>query len=236
MKIVICDDNIDEAEKTKNILEKYEVDKNYEISIISPIDVYVAVEEELFKCDIFITEIDLGEYNFDGIKLVSMINDKLPACQIIYLARDFKNASLVYETRHCYFLLKDASEEMVIKAVKKGADVYKNKVENNIIDFLSNGHKVFISQSEIMYIERDDRLLKIHTVRRSYPCYISLRQVETRLVDSFARCHGGYIVNLMYVSGMENTEIFLKNGKTLPIGKRFLDTFKDKYLNYFEDR
>lgn len=235
MIIVICDDNIETAKRTQGVLKKFGLDKSSEIRIKSPQDVYVAVEEELFKCDIFITEIDFVDKAFDGIKLVSMINEKMPACQVIYMTSNLRYASLVYETKHCYFLLKDSPDDMLIKAVKKGSDVYKNKTENNIIEFLSNGHKVFISQSEIMYLERDDRLLNIHTVRREYPCYSSLRKVEERLVDSFARCHGGYIVNLMHVAGMETGEVHLKNGKTLPIGKRFFNDFKDKYLQFFEE-
>ncbi len=236
MIIVICDDNIEEAEITKAVLKKQLFDKNIEIHIKSPEDVYVAVEEELFKCDIFITEIEFNNKSIDGIKLAAEINERMPACQIIYLTNKLKYTSLVYETRHCYFLLKDDVDDMLIKAVKKGAEVYKNMAENNIIDFLSNGHRVFISQSEIVYLERDDRLLNIHTVRRKYPCYSSLRKVEERLTDNFARCHGGYIVNLMYVSGMESGEVHLKNGKTLPVGKRFHNDFRNKYLKHFEEK
>lgn len=235
MIIVICDDNVEDSEKIQDIIRRNIIDKKCEIRIKTPEDVYVAVEEDLFKCDIFITEINFVDKSYDGIKLAEMINEKMPACQIIYLTNAYTYASLVYETKHCYYLLKDSPEEMIVKAVEKGAEVYKNKAENNIIDFLSNGHKVFISQSEIVYLERNDRLLNIHTLRRDYPCYSSLRKVEERLMESFVRCHGGYIVNLMYVAGMEPGEVHLKDGSSIPIGKRFCNDFMKKYIKFFED-
>ena len=58
------------------------------------------------------------------------------------------------------------------------------------------------------------------------------KQVEKKLSDDFVRCHGGYIVNLAYIVGIENLEICLRGGSRLPIGTRFYDEFKSRYLEY----
>jgi len=60
--------------------------------------------------------------------------------------------------------------------------------------------------------------------------------MEGKLENTFVRCHGGFIVNLSYVSGVVGTEVILKDGNKIPIGMRFFDSFKMKYLKYYSDR
>ena len=232
MKIIICDDFIKDAEQAKNIISRQLNKSSYTIKIKSSQDIYVAVEEDLLNCDIIVMEIKFAEENLDGIILGSLINKKLPACQIIYYTDILEYATAVYENRHCYFLLKQDMEQVLPKAIEKAVDTYKKVAESEIIEITSKGYKCFISQKEIMYIERDDRLIQIHDVKKAYPCYMSLKQVEKKLSDDFVRCHGGYIVNLAHIVGVENLEICLSGGSRLPIGTRFYDKFKSRYLEY----
>ena len=124
---------------------------------------------------------------------------------------------------------------MLNRAVEKAIEALKSS-NNDIIEFLSNGHKVYTSQGEIIYIERDDRVLNINTTKKTYQCYTSLKKLGNSLGSSFARCHGGFIVNLDYVSGIDGNEIYLKDGSKIPIGMRFFEDFKQKYLKYYSDR
>ncbi len=235
MKLIICDDDIKDAEKAEKIIKELSLVKDFEIKIKSPQDVNVAVEEELFKCDILVIDIQFEGENFDGIELTKRINDKLPACQIIYLSNILDFAPMVYETNHCYFVMKENMDIMLPRAIEKAMQSYTT-ASNDIVEFLSNGHKVYTSQSEIKYIERDDRLLNIYTLKKTYQCYTSLKKIEAKLGNSFVRCHGGFIVNLAYVSGIDGNQLYMKDGTKIPIGMRFFEDFKLKYLKYYSDR
>lgn len=233
MKIIICDDNEKDAEQAKDIIGRCLDRNSYAIKIKSPQDIYVAAEEDLLKCDIMVMNVKFEEENLDGIILGSLINKKLPACQIIYYTNILEYAPVVYETRHCYFLLKQNMERILPKAINKALETYTKVIDDEIIEVLSNGHKCFISQSKIMYIERVNRLINIYDEKKVYPCYMSLKQVEKKLNACFVRCHGGYIVNLGQVIGVENLEISLKGGIKIPIGKSFDNQFKIRYLDYY---
>ncbi|MBR3833420.1 MAG: DNA-binding response regulator [Lachnospiraceae bacterium] len=235
MKLVICDDEIKDAQKANEIISKMPCAKEFEIKMRTPQDVMIAVEEDLFKCDILVMDIQYDEEQYDGIELTQLVNEKLPACQIIYLTNILDFAPFVYDTNHCYFVMKENIEIMLPRAMDKAIEGYKT-IGNDIIEFLSNGHKVFTSQSEIIYIERNDRVLNINTLKKTYPCYTSLRKIESKLGSSFARCHGGFIVNLAFVSGIDGTELYLKDGSKIPIGMRFFENFKMQYLKYYSDR
>lgn len=233
MKIVVCDSSVSDANQAMEIVKGIVKNSGYEIKVISPQDVYVAVEEELLNCDIIILAIRFADEQFDGIELGKLINEKLPVCQIIYLTNIIEFAPMVYETRHCYFVMKDNMDSMLPKAIRKAIDTYNESVGYEILEFLSNGHKVFLAQKDIMYIERDDRLLIIHSTKKSYPCYTSLKKLDIKLLPQFARCHGGFIVNLAFCNGMEKYEVSMNDGSVLPIGKSFYDEFREKYLKFY---
>ena len=235
MTLIICDDDIKDANKAQELIEKLPVAKGFDIKIKSPQDINIAVEEELFECDILVMDIQYEDESYDGIELSLRINTSLPNCQIIYLSNILEFAPLVYETNHCYFVLKENMDIMLPRAISKAVECH-NIMSNDIVEFLSNGHKVYTSQSEIIYIERDDRVLNIYTLKKTYQCYTSLRKIDSKLGGSFARCHGGFIVNLAYVSGIDGNQLYLKDGTKIPIGMRFFDEFKLKYLKYYSDR
>ena len=235
MTLIICDDDVKDAERTKELVEQLPIVKDFDIKIKAPQDVSIAVEEELFKCDILVMDIQYEGEDYDGIDLTKRINDVLPACQIIFLSNILDFAPMVYETNHCYFVMKENMDIMLPRAIEKAVKSF-NSSGNDIIEFLSNGHKVYTSQSEIVYIERDDRVLNINTLKKTYQCYTSLKKIEENLGDCFVRCHGGFIVNLAYVSGIDGNQLYLKDGTQIPIGMRFFEDFKLKYLMYYSDR
>lgn len=234
MKLVICDDDFNDAAKAEKIVKGMPCEKDFEIKIRTPQDVKLAVEEELFECDILVMDIQYDGEKYDGIELTQLVNEKLPACQVIYLSNILDFAPKVYETNHCYFVMKENIGIMLPRAVEKAIQGYKT-IGNDIIEFLSNGHKVFLPQNEINYIERSNRVLNIHTAKKTYQCYSSLRKIEGKLGNSFARCHGGFIVNLSYVSSIDGSDLYLKDDSKLPIGVRFYEEFKLKYLKYYSD-
>lgn len=235
MKLTICDDEIVDAEKASSIIKKTETYKDFEIEIRTPQDVMIAVEEDLFKCDILVMDIQFEGENYDGIQLTQMINEKFPTCRIVFLTNILDFAPFVYETNHCYFVTKENIDIMLPRAITKAVEDYNN-VQNEMIELITKSHKVFLPESEIVYIERQDRVLFVHTNNDRYPCYLSLKKMEGKLGNTFVRCHGGFIVNLSYVSGIVGTEVILKDGNKIPIGMRFFDSFKMKYLKYYSDR
>ncbi len=235
MRVVICDDDIRDAEKACDIIKNMSQSNSLELKIKTPQELNLLIEEDLFKCDILVVDIMYEGEGFDGIELTEKVNEKLPACQVIYLSSVLDFAPKVYETKHCYFVMKENSDIMLPRAMEKAIENLKN-INNDVVEFLSNGHKVYTSQSEIIYIERDDRVLEIHTLKKNYPCYMSLKKIVSKLGSSFARCHGGFIVNLDFVSGIDGNEIYLKDGSKIPVGMRFFEDFKMKYLKHYSDR
>ena len=232
MIIGICDDLKEECIKAKSFLENSKVVdiSDDTIQIYSPAEVKCDLEEGLFCCDIMIMDIEFEKEEYDGIVLSTKINEVAPMCQIVYLTHIIEFAPEVYETEHCYFVMKANKEIMLPRAIEKAKRCYEKNLEDKFIEIVSDSHKVLINQKDILYIERQNRTTIFHTVQRDYSCYKALLAISRKLEDDFVRCHGGFIVNLRYVTYLGTDTVTINDSIDIPIGGTFKEQVKQAYL------
>ena len=75
--------------------------------------------------------------------------------------------------------------------------------------------------------------LKIHTDDSPEPVvvFLSIKRLEERLPsEMFMRIHKSYLINLNSIREVTKNRVLLQNGKSLPIGDLYKDTFKN-YLD-----
>lgn len=85
---------------------------------------------------------------------------------------------------------------------------------------------VALSVDTILYIESIDNYVKVHLADgTSVLSKISLRAVEEQLPQGeFVRIHRSFLVPRSRITGFSRSEVVLgRNGKTLPIGKKYMD-------------
>ena len=232
--IAICDDNMTDCEKARTILIQSGFSgDNIDIHLLRPNDMKCDLEEKTFAYHIVIMDIEFKNSDFDGILLAQEINAYAKQCQIIYLSHILSFAPQVYESEHCYFVMKDNMETMLPLAMKKAVRLLKSAQNSKIISFISDSHKTFLPEQDIMYIEKDQRTIKLHTTDRSYTTYNSLTSFSRQLDQDMVRIHNSYIVNLSYIADIRSGVVVLKNNTELPIGRTFQAEIKKAYMNYW---
>jgi DNA-binding LytR/AlgR family response regulator len=238
MRVGICDDIREECVKAETILwEKGILNKEEdEIQYYSPRDVELDLEEEQFACDVMVMDIEFEMEGLDGIVLSKGINGQAPDCQIIYLTHIIDFAPEVYETEHCYFVMKNNMQTMLPRAMKKAKRLYQKSEEDTRIEIVSDGHKTYISQAQILYIEKEQRMIHIYTSQKVYDSYQSLAAVEKQTDEDMVRCHGSFMINLKHVSGLETENITMQDGREVPVGKTYREQVKKEYLRYWTER
>lgn len=232
MKIGICDDDFEEREKIKNILEhKISYLSFYQIESYNPNEVLLDIEEGLFDCDIIIMEIEFKEVDFNGIDLGHKLNKNFSLCKIIYISDGLKYVMDVYETDHCYFLLKINLEERLKIAMRKALKEYVLERKTKVLEINSQGRKVLINLKDIQYFERESRIVKVVTEKKTYTCYYSLKEIVDKVGKNMVRIHGGYIVNTDYITYIGKDFVEIESGKKLPIGRSYGKKIKDLYAH-----
>ena len=230
MKIVVCDDKMKDREQVRDTLHKMEACKDADIKLCSPEELLAEIDADSFCCDIAIMDIEFKDSKVNGIDVVKLINSKYEQCVIIYISSILEFAPMVYESRHCYFVLKKNMDATLVLAMNKALKLLEKQGGNDILNIISNGNMVMVKQRDVVFVERTQRTVKIGLVDRDYKCYKSLRQISKLLSGDFVRCHRGFFVNMEHIRLIDKNELEMNNGVRIPIGDTYKDAFLEAYL------
>ena len=100
---------------------------------------------------------------------------------------------------------------------------------------LSIGNKILhFSVSEIRYVESYNHNIIIHqSSGNSNTYYLSLTEFEKQLPKGhFSRCHNSFLVNLSRVKEIGRTDLTLRNGDMLPVGRTYYKAFQSAFIRY----
>lgn len=254
MTIAICDDEKKECERIKEKVDNIPGLKrmNYTVNVYEPdefanmVSLLEGIPEENSESfltdepdrpDLVIMDIEFLGKDYDGIDLIKRLNKVSRNTQIIYLTHILEFAPEVYDTDHCYFVMKNNMDIMLEKAFDKALDIYTAVQKQRPLEIMCEGHKMFVLQTDIRYIEKLQRQTVIHTDSSSFACYDSITSMCRKLSDNIIRCHGGYLVNLSHITYMGGDKIVLDVPDTeIPIGKTYKEQTKQAYLKYWMKR
>lgn len=234
IRIVICEDEINQQELLKKYLEQILIDyaNTYEILI------YKSGEELLNNypknVDIFILDIQMD--NISGMDVARKIREiDTKNVEIIFVTSLVEYIQEGYEVRAYRYLLKpikydELKRHMIncIKEIEKG-DKYLIINEKNDIKK--------IKHSEITYIEIQKKDMTIHTLNGDYLIKNTMDKIEKEIDNmNFYRCHKSFLINLEYVESIKQYVAILENKEEVAISRhRFKDT-KNKFYKLIVDK
>ena len=208
INILICDDNIEQAELIRTYINSYQNSNHNKYNTYFSINCTYSSKDalnyiETNHVDIAFLDIEIDETT--GIELAKQLICKNNNILIIFETSYDSYAYLAYEINAFDYLLKPISMDKFIKTFDK---VLKNIVENKFIKkymipklkIKFKGEVSYISQRDILYIEKTGKKVTIHTKDTFYEYTISLKDLEDLLdKDLFLRCHSGFIIWLLSV-------------------------------------
>lgn len=228
MQIAVCDDDKAILTTTKRTIEQYSERRDYTV-------VDFEMPEELLayaktnRFDMVFMDIELGEIS--GIEVVKKLLKIQPDCQVIYYTNYLHYATEVYETEHCYYLLKGELQKRLPDIILKVEEKLARRKEKLIIkegDFAK-----VIEAERIVFIERINRNSLIHTAEETIETRETLDEIYIRLNPVyFVRCHKSYIVNLTCITQYSRMELKLRTGQTLPISRQNIEKVRNLFLDW----
>lgn len=219
MKIAICDDSriileymsekikgIFNNKKHNAIIEKFDNGK----------DLIKAISNNHF--DAIFLDIDMPQIS--GFDIARKIQSSANVIPIIFISN---LEDKVYESlkfRPFRFIRKSQFEGEINDVIE---DIIKILVypNENIIISLGN-QKIRLYPNRIIYIECNDKILKIISNSETIEIRYRLKDIEIQLEKyGFIRIHKGYIVNSKYIYRINKSgEVILESGERLPVSKR----------------
>ena len=204
---------IDDEPIALSILQEY-CRKYGEIELkcfTSPIEGMECVES--FRPDIVFLDIEMNSHN--GLELAK----SLPAgtCLIFttafsqYALEGFEMDAIDFLHKPIFYPRFERSMEKALKWIDKNA----------VIDI-----------DDVLFIEAMDNYVKVY--RKDKPMVLSqitMKEMEEKLPgDRFFRVHRSFIVSLNAIEQFSNRKIFIRNNmKPIPVGRKYIDSFKNIY-------
>ena len=217
INICLCDDDL-------NYLNYYSTKINeladiYHIPIM--METYTSGESLTFELEdnpnrIDIVIIDIIMKKLNGIEAGQLLRKFGYTGIIIFLTSSKEYALDSFSVEPFNYLIKDLRDEERKKSI-----MISSKQTNKLIKL-----------DNILYIESIGKKVILYNLSgEKEELNTTLNSLAEKINEyGFIRCHKSYIVNTTYISSFNKSECSLKQGITIPIGRKYSSTFKENYL------
>jgi two-component system LytT family response regulator len=240
MRTIIVDDERLARKELINLLSAY-----HEIEIIEECANALQAKEAILKHQPELVFLDIQMPGKSGFDLLNEL-EKTP--KIIFVTAYDEYAIKAFEVNALDYLLKPVSPERLNEAIQKAIKNHqpllqndssekisqKNKLGENDQIFIKDGEKCwFVSLKDIRLFESEGNYVRVYFNEFKPLILKSLNSLEERLDNKiFFRANRKFIINLKWVSNMENwfnngLQAQLKSGEKIEISRRQAAKFKD---------
>jgi Response regulator of the LytR/AlgR family len=242
MKIVVCDDSIEDLTEIERLLTKYkEINSNTNLEVEQfshAAKLYQKIQEKELA-DIYILDMIMSEKT--GIDIGTLIRSSNRQSVIVYITSSDDFALEAYGVRAVRYLLKPVSEEQFFEALDYALSLTKLETEKIYPVKTKNG-LVAIPYSKIEYIENYSRVLNIFQTDGESVKSIFIRKSfdeEIREIAQdkrFMQVHKSFLINMNYVNKLTQNTILMESGKSIPISKKRVVNVRKEYLLFVSDQ
>lgn len=231
LKIAICENDNIQRKNIVNMAEKYlnAIDIKYNILDFISGEVLLS---SMNKFDIYFLDIKME--NISGIDTAKRIRMEHENAIIIFITGFKDYVFEAFDVNAFHYIVKPIDENK-FKEILYSAIRSRSKKDKFLIATTNcSSYKIFFN--DIMYIESNQRKVKIHTTYDVIEYYYKISDLENELLeDNFYRCHKSYIVNLKYVQSFDNALITLKNLEKVYVSKYKLTDFSKAFMYYLKN-
>lgn len=128
-------------------------------------------------------------------------------------------------------LMLPLREELVRASLRRVLNdyiaLYQSGNEREYMVISSRGMLQRIAYRDILYLEAQNKLLRVCLAHHTITVRASLNMLEKTLPEGFVRCHRSYIVNREYVESFDSAEMMvcLTSTERLPVSRSYKSAF-----------
>lgn len=243
MKVVVCDDSMEDLEQIKRLLTKY-----METSGTAQLDVaYYTDSAALYQqiqakaqADIYILDMIMSEKS--GIDIGTLIRNNDEKSAIIYITSSDDFAFEAYGVHAVRYILKPVGEELFTEALDYAISGISRDKEDVVYTVKTKEGLVSVPYSRIEYIENYSRTLNIClTDQRTVQSIFIRRSFDEEIREivahgDFVQVHKSFLVNLRHVEKLASGSVLMKSGARIPVSKTRTADVKKEYLKFVSEQ
>ena len=232
LNFIICDDNLNIANKLEKFLDSIFAKNNYDASIVLKTDNANDVLKYIENNDVDVLMLDINlKSEKNGLELAEEFRQIKKNAYIIFTTGHLEYAMMAYKYKTFDYLPKPITYDRLELTINR---LFEDANESNKNYLKLDNKNTIVDENEIEHIKRDGMKLVFHTPNRDYDTYSSFNKFQDKLPDNYIRCHKSYIANLNKIKQIEPSSgtITFKDNKTCDIGPKYKRDFMEVLKNY----
>ena len=184
--------------------------------------------------------LDIRMEGMSGIETARAIREYDRKSVIVFVTAMKEYVFEAFDVAAFHYLLKPIDEkkftEIFDNAVKEIQEQQRTQeTETPTLLIKTKNRSRMLKQREIIFIENRANKVEIHTAKDVIEAYYTMSKLEGELVNSFYRCHRGYLVNMEHITEYSSDMIDMDNGERVYLTKEKYPEFVKEYMRYLED-
>ncbi|MBQ5968847.1 MAG: response regulator transcription factor [Clostridia bacterium] len=225
MNIALLDDEAYENENLCAMIKAYAIKRNFDIHCETFTD-----GRDLLKKDRFdLYFLDFRMEAMDGIEVAQALKEKYSHAVTICYLTNYAAAAAEIINRRIY---ADGFLQKPVKAalLEEKLDQFYSLSFFQRFELRRGANRQTVYAQDILYVEADDKRVKLHLFDRVESYNYLLREIEKILQSGgvFYRISRSFLVNMQYVDRYDAKSVTMKNGEVLPLkDKNFQQAYHD---------
>lgn len=234
IKIAFCDDDMEVLHQMNELLDRYRVERNEDITYAafqSPLELLTEIEKGIRPDILFLDVVMPGQNGMDVAKEIRQYDTNM---KIIFLTSSPEFAVESYSVGAYFYQLKPIWEESFFRLMDAVLAECEKKKKNSLI-LRSKDGITRIDLQQLEYCEVLGRKLLFHledgAVLESAG---SLDDLAGQLMQysNFFRPHRSFLVNMEYIQNISSRSIKMVNDAEIPIPHGKCSEIKNTYMEY----
>lgn len=234
IKIAFCDDDMEVLHQMNELLDRYWVERNEDITYAafqSPFELLTEIEKGIRPDILFLDVVMPGQNGMDVAKEIRQYDTNM---KIIFLTSSPEFAVESYSVGAYFYQLKPIWEESFFRLMDAVLAECEKKKKNSLI-LRSKDGITRINLQQLEYCEVLGRKLLFHLENGAVlESAGSLDDLAGQLMQysNFFRPHRSFLVNMEYIQNISSRSIKMVNDAEIPIPHGKCSEIKNTYMEY----
>ena len=234
IKIAFCDDDMEVLHQINELLDRYRVERNEDITYAafqSPLELLTEIEKGIRPDILFLDVVMPGQNGMDVAKEIRQYDTNM---KIIFLTSSPEFAVESYSVGAYFYQLKPIWEESFFRLMDAVLAECEKKKKNSLI-LRSKDGITRIDLQQLEYCEVLGRKLLFHLENGAVlESAGSLDDLAGQLMQhsNFFRPHRSFLVNMEYIQNISSRSIKMVNDAEIPIPHGKCSEIKNTYMEY----
>lgn len=234
IKIAFCDDDMEVLHQMNELLDRYRVERNEDITYAafqSPFELLTEIEKGIRPDILFLDVVMPGQNGMDVAKEIRQYDTNM---KIIFLTSSPEFAVESYSVGAYFYQLKPIWEESFFRLMDAVLAECEKKKKNSLI-LRSKDGITRIDLQQLEYCEVLGRKLLFHLENGAVlESAGSLDDLAGQLMQycNFFRPHRSFLVNMEYIQNISSRSIKMVNDAVIPIPHGKCSEIKNTYMEY----